>query len=166
MLKRSTFLGFCALVIAIAVPTPSRAQVVSDEAKAAAKELMIAMRVTEQFDKLMPIIIEAIKPAIVQGRPEVDRDYSQIAKLVLESFVSKRAVFVEAVSLVYARHFTPEELREAADFMRRPIGQKFVEKMPLMAQENMLIGQRIGREAAVEMQQKIIDELRKRGHKI
>ena len=166
MLKRSIFLGFCALVIAVAAPEAGRAQAVSNDAKAAAKELMVVMRAAESFEKLMPTIVEAIKPAIVQGRSEIARDYPQIARLVMESFAGQRDVLLEGISLIYARHFTAEELREVAVFMRRPVGQKFIDKTPLISQESMLIGQRLGQEAAVQMREKIINELRKRGHKI
>jgi hypothetical protein len=166
MLKRSIFLGFFTLVIAVAVPTATRAQAVSDEAKAAARELMVVMRAAETFEKLMPTIVEAIRPAIVQGRPEVARDFPQIAKFVVDSFAGRRDVLLEGISLIYARHFTVDELREVTVFMRRPVGQKFIDKTPLISQESMLIGQRLGQEAAVEMREKIIEELRKRGHKI
>lgn len=160
-----------ALIVAVVVASlfhagPVTAQTPSPELLAAAKELMVVTRASKNIEKLMPTIIEAMKPAIVQGRPEVARDYPAIAKAVVESLAGQRDTLVEAVSLIYARHFTVEELREVTVFLRRSVGQKFIDKMPLISHESMLIGQRIGQEAAAQVREKIVDELRKRSHKI
>lgn len=166
MLKRSSLAGLCAVLVVFATPVAGLAQAVSDDAKAAARELMVAMRAADNFEKMMPTIVEAIKPAIVQGRPEVARDYPAIAKFVMRSVVGQSHAMIEAVSLIYARHFTAEELRQITVFMRGQVGQKFVEKLPLISHESMLIGQRLGQAVALQMREKIVDELRKRGHKI
>jgi hypothetical protein len=46
------------------------------------------------------------------------------------------------------------------------VGQKFLEKMPAIAQESMSAGQKWGQTVAGEMRGRIIEELRKRGHNI
>jgi len=51
-------------------------------------------------------------------------------------------------------------------FYRGPTGQKFVQKLPLITQESMVIGQRFGQAIAAELRSRIVDELRKRGHDI
>ena len=47
-----------------------------------------------------------------------------------------------------------------------PAGQKFVNNQTLIMQESMAIGQQFGQAVAREMQSRLIEELRKRGHKI
>src|SRR5688572_10924321 len=50
------------------------------EAAAAAKELIATMRATDQFKAILPMVVQALKPAIVQGRAQMERDYDAIAK--------------------------------------------------------------------------------------
>jgi hypothetical protein len=73
---------------------------------------------------------------------------------------------VDGIALIYARNFTADELRQLTAFYRGPIGQKFLEKMPQIAQESMAMGQKFGQELAGNLRDRIIEELRKRGHNI
>jgi uncharacterized protein len=41
-----------------------------------------------------------------------------------------------------------------------------VQKLPLITQESMVIGQRFGQSISAEIRARIVDELRKRGHDI
>jgi hypothetical protein len=66
--------------------------------------------------------------------------------------------------VIYARNFTPDEIRDLAVFYRSPMGQKFIDKMPIVAKQSMEVGQAWGRRLAGELQSRIADELRKRGH--
>ena len=63
-------------------------------------------------------------------------------------------------------HELNEELREVMAFYRGPTGQKFVQKLPAITQESMLIGQRFGQSIGGEIRARMIEELRKRGHDI
>jgi hypothetical protein len=73
---------------------------------------------------------------------------------------------IDQVAALYARTFTAEELREVVAFYRGPTGQKFVQRLPLITQESMVIGQRFGQSIGTEIRDRMIDELRKRGHNI
>src|SRR6478609_7895504 len=73
---------------------------------------------------------------------------------------------IEQVAALYARNFTAAELNEVVAFYRGPTGQKFIQKLPLITQESMVIGQRFGQSIAAELRSRIVDELRKRGHDI
>jgi hypothetical protein len=73
---------------------------------------------------------------------------------------------IDKVAALYARVFTANELREITAFYRGPTGQKFVKNQTTIMQESMAIGQEFGQSVAREMQSRIIEELRKRGHKI
>jgi hypothetical protein len=136
------------------------------DAMAAARELITTIQAGDQFKALLPIIVKNLKPAIVQGRPEVDRDYDAIMPLMIDGMGTRVNEIIEEITALYARNFTPEELREVAAFYRGPTGQKFLQKQPVILQDSMAIGQKFGQAVATEMQSRIVEELRKRGHKI
>jgi hypothetical protein len=73
---------------------------------------------------------------------------------------------IDEVIAIYARNFTADELREVTAFYRGPTGQKFLQKQPVILQDSMAVGQKFGQSVATEMQNRIVEELRKRGHKI
>jgi hypothetical protein len=142
------------------------AQTPSPDALAAARELVAAMRTVDQLKTLLPIIMRQLKPAIVQGRPDIERDYDAIMPHLLEQMAARSGELVEPTAAIYARHFTADEIRQVTAFYRTPVGQKFLDKLPAVTQESMAMGQKWGESIAVEMRDKIIEELRKRGHKL
>ena len=124
------------------------------------------MRAVDLFKTIMPAMMQSLKPAIVQNRPQVERDYEVIVPLLLEGMNERLNEVIEQIAAVYARNFTADELREAVAFYRGPTGQKIVQKLPTITQESMAIGQRFGQSIASELRGRMIDELRKRGHNI
>src|SRR5437660_849606 len=56
----------------------------SPEAMTAARELIVTMRAAEYFKTIMPALMRNLKPAIVQNRPQVERDYDALVPLLLE----------------------------------------------------------------------------------
>src|SRR5271154_5362358 len=79
-----------------AAPSPA------PEALAAAKELVQTMRLTKQYEAILPAIITALKPSIVQGRPEVDRQYDALVPIILEGFRSRLSEMSDAITVIYA----------------------------------------------------------------
>jgi uncharacterized protein len=145
---------------------PARAQAPSPEAMAAAHDLIVTMRAADYFKAIMPAIMQNMKPAIVQNRPEVERDYDAVMPLLLEGMNARVNEIIDQIAAIYARNFTAEELREVTAFYRGPTGQKFVQKLPAITQESMVVGQRFGQAIGGEIRARMIDELRKRGHNI
>ncbi len=155
-------LAVCLLFAAL----PARAQAPSPEAMAAAHDLIVTMRAADYFKAIMPAIMQSMKPAIVQNRPEVERDYDAVMPLLLEGMNARVNEIIDQIAAIYARNFTAEELREVTAFYRGPTGQKFVQKLPAITQESMVVGQRFGQAVGGEIRARMIDELRKRGHNI
>jgi hypothetical protein len=155
-------LAVCLLFAAL----PARAQAPSPEAMAAAHDLIVTMRAADYFKAIMPAIMQSMKPAIVQNRPEVERDYDAVMPLLLEGMNARVNEIIDQIAAIYARNFTAEELREVTAFYRGPTGQKFVQKLPAITQESMVVGQRFGQAIGGEIRARMIDELRKRGHNI
>ena len=154
------------LTLGLSAAGPAIAQTPPPDAMAAARELVVTMRTADQFKALMPIIVRNLKPAIVQNRPEVERDYDAIMPLMLEAMNARVTGLIDEITALYARSFTVAELNDITAFYRSPTGQKFLEKLPAITQDSMAIGQKFGQSIAAELQGRIVEELRKRGHKI
>ena len=154
---RSWMRAVCVTICLVAAG-PASAQSPSPDTLAAARELIVTMRAADYF--------KTILPAIVQNRPQVERDYDAIMPLMLDSMNARVSEIIDQVAALYARNFTAAELNEVVAFYRGPTGQKFIQKLPLITQESMVIGQRFGQSIAAELRSRIVDELRKRGHDI
>ena len=164
-IERSWMRAVCVTICLLAAG-PAAAQSPSPDTLAAARELIVTMRAADYFKTIMPAIVQQLKPAIVQNRPQVERDYDAIMPLMLESMNARVSEIIDQVAALYARNFTAAELNEVVAFYRGPTGQKFIQKLPLITQESMVIGQRFGQSIAAELRSRIVDELRKRGHDI
>ena len=155
-----------AAVALLAFGRPAATQTAAPDATAAANELVEAMRATDQLKVLMPMLMQQLKPAITQGRPEVERDYDAMVPQMLAAADARMGEFTGAIAVIYASHFTVDELRQLTAFYRGPVGQKFLQIMPRIMQDSMTIGQKFGESIALDTRNRMIEELRKRGHKI
>jgi hypothetical protein len=175
MSGRSIFAGFITVLFAwtlgagaglaqqSASPPPAAAPA-DPAALTTARELITTMRATEQVKMMLPTIMQALRPAIAQGRPQVERDLDTIVPVLLDGMSNRIGELVDQMATVYVRNFSIDEMRELTAFYRSSIGQKLLEKLPTVMQESMTIGQAFGQRVAGEMQSRLIEELRKKGH--
>jgi hypothetical protein len=162
---RTVFRSLAAcLVITLVSVGPAPAQ--SPDAIAAAKDLMVVMHSADNFKAIMPQLMAALKPAIVQGRADVEKDYDALVPALLGAMTSRLDEMIDKIAGIYARKFSAAELKEVATFYRGPTGQKFVQQLPGIMQESMVIGQQFGQQLAGDLQKRMIEELRKKGHNI
>jgi hypothetical protein len=167
MSRRFILAGFIALCLIGSGPAAGQTPATpAEDALAAARELVLTMRLTDQIKLILPSIAQAMKPAIVQGRPQVEKDFDALLPALLDSMMASAHGVTEAAALIYARNFTAEEMREMTAFYRTPVGQKLLLKMPSVTQETIAAGQAWGRRIGAEVQSRMIEELRKRGHDI
>lgn len=161
-------IGLLLAVLLVSMPG-ARAQSApspSPEALAAARELVASMHFTDQFKEMIPTIIKTFKPAIVQGRGDVERDFDAITPILVKGFGSRLDELLDAVAIIYASNFSAEDLRGLRAFYSTPLGQRFLQKAAPIGQQAMLAGQRFGQSVAADLKQRIIEELRKKGHNI
>jgi hypothetical protein len=76
---------------------PAWAETPASDAEAAARELVTTMKLDEQFKALMPMILKTMKPAIVQNRADVERDFDTLAPKLLEGFQARMSELSDAV---------------------------------------------------------------------
>jgi len=131
---------------------------------AAARELVLVMKATDQFKALLPTIMQALKPAFVQGRPEMEKDFDAILPAVNEVAARRVNELAEALAVIYASNFSVAEIHDITAFYRSPTGQKFLAQQPIIARESLLAGQKWAQALSTELREAIADQLRKRGH--
>jgi hypothetical protein len=135
----------------------------SPEALAAAKELVETMHLNDQYNAIMPTIVKNLKSVIVQGRADVERQYDALAPAMVDAFRQRVSEMSEAAALIYAKNFSVDDIHTFNEFYKTPAGQRFLAKMPAVSAESLATGQKLGRSIGKEVQERMIEELRKKG---
>ncbi|HEX3502451.1 MAG TPA: DUF2059 domain-containing protein [Xanthobacteraceae bacterium] len=134
---------------------PQSASTPSPEALAAAHELMAVMKPADQFKAILPVLIQNLKQAVVQGRPEMEKQYDAMMPVFNESAQKRVNELIDTIAVIYASNFTADELRDVIAFYRTPTGQKFLARQPTIAQQSMAAGQELGRAVMGDVQQQM-----------
>ena len=142
------------------------AQTPSSDAMTAARSLVTTMKLADQYKALLPAILLGLKPALTQDRPEIERDYETMMPMVADAFEPYYTSMVDGIAAIYATNFTAAELRDIEAFYRQPTGQKMLEKMPVISQQALAVGQEVGRKAADDLKARLTEALRQKGHKL
>jgi hypothetical protein len=158
-----------AALIALSLICPGRAAAQTEpdpDTLAAAKELITTMRISDQLTLMLPTIMQTIRPLVIQGRQDIERDFDALSPVVVEALNARLSQLLGQIAGIYARNFTGSELRQLVAFYRTPAGQKFLDKAPVLTQETATVTQNVGRTLAGEAHVRMIEELRKGGHKL
>jgi uncharacterized protein len=161
-----TIAGMLTLIMLVAGAATAQ-QTPQAEEMAAARELVITMRVSDQFKAIMPTLMKSISSAMLVGRsPEFVRDFEAASAKLMDAVQERSGQLNEILATVYASNFNAQELKDMTAFYRTPTGQKVLERMPEVMQQSMQAGQVWGNQIAVEIQRRLIEEMRKKGHNI
>jgi hypothetical protein len=91
----------CAALIALTLICSGRADAQSAadaDTIAAAKELVTAMRLTDRFTPLMTAMVQAVKPAVLAGRPEMERNLDAVMAVLIEGMNARIDEFVDQMA--------------------------------------------------------------------
>ena len=142
------------------------AQTPSPEAMSAARKLVVSLKIADQYRALLPQLLLKLRPVVAQDRPEMERDYDAVTAPGSEIYAPFVASMVEQIAVIYAQSFSVDELRQIEAFYAQPAGKKFLEKSEALAQASAQIGQEVSQKAADELKQRLIEALRRKGHKL
>ncbi len=135
-------------------------------AVAKAKELIEITGMSAVADQLLHANMQQLYGILVRLNP--DRG-AAIQKLlnehVVPEFRKRMPEFVVVTSELYARHFTAAELDEIIAFYRTPVGRKAIEKLPVIAQEALAMGQTWGDKMAREVMRELAPKMQEQGLK-
>ena len=153
----------CLLLLSASI---SRAQTPAPDAMAAARSLVTTMKLADQYKALLPAILLGLRPALTQDRPEIEHDYDAMMPTIADAFTPYYSAMIDGIATVYANNFTAAELGEIEAFYRQPIGQKMLERLPVINQQAIAVGQEVSRKAADDLRQRLTEALRQKGHKL
>lgn len=142
------------------------AQTPTPEAMDAARKLVVTTKIADQYRALLPVILLTLKPALVQDRPEIEREYNALTAKIADIYTPFLNTMIDQMATVYASNFTVDELRRMEAFYTEPVGQKLLAKSAAMTQQSVQIGEDVSRKAADELRRRLSEALRQRGNKL
>lgn len=149
MSKRIFISGSTILILAMGVAALAAEEVSREEALA--RELLEVTGGSEMGLQMM----EQMMQSLAAGQPGISREFS-------ERFLEEvdPAELVELLVPVYVKHLTAAEMEATLEFYRSPAGQSILQKMPLVMEESMRLGQQWGMEVAQRVMEKLEREER------
>jgi hypothetical protein len=142
----------------------ARADEPSPATIAKAKELMVVGRVARNVEATLEPIEEDVETIIEAANPGNGRQINDILrKYFLPEFRRRLPESMDAIAVIWARHFTIDEMDKLIAFYRTDLGQKLIALEPQMFQEAEIAGRAFGHSLAREIYEKIRPELRNQG---
>jgi uncharacterized protein len=138
----------------------------SREALSAARSLVTTLKLADRYMALLPAILLRLKPALVQDRPEIERDYDAMTTMIADVYTPFYNAMLDNAATIYASKFTVDEMRQIEAFYSQPVGQKFLQTQPAIVQQSTEAAQDISRKAAEEIRLRLTEALRQKGHKL
>lgn len=165
-MSRATQLAAAAFVAFGLFVGPATAQVAQPDAAQTglARELLVAMKAADNFDAVVPTVMQALKPVVTRGDAKMGKDWDDLSPLMIKEMATAKDGLIDEIAGIYARSFTAAELKQFVDFYKTPAGLKLATQTPVLAQQTMAAGQRFGQQVAGRLAERMKEELRKRGN--
>jgi hypothetical protein len=133
-------------------------------AVAAARELIVVKGGAAMFEPVIPGVIETAKNSLVPNNPNLTRELNDVAAQLRKDYEGKKAELVYEVALIYAAHFTEQELKDLVAFYKSPLGQKMLKEEPLALDQSMKKATDWSQNFSEAVLGRIRSEMTKKGH--
>lgn len=151
------------MALAFAAISPSAAQDNSEEKLQSARNLLKATNAEQQFALVVPLMLRQMRQALPTAGPNQQDAVDQVFAEVEKQFVARSGELIDQIAMLYAGTFSAEEMNTLTEFYKTPVARKFIEATPRLTAEAMQLGNVWGQKIGREAEQKIREELRKRG---
>lgn len=115
----------------------AKAQDVSEDHLAAARQAISTLGVTDRFDDILPGLAERLKAELIQASPNVGDQISTTVDSKALELASRRADLEREAALTYARTFSIDELKAISAFYGSDAGKKLLKDGPIASRELM-----------------------------
>jgi uncharacterized protein len=129
---------------------------------AAALDLLQATHASDNIHAILTSMAPLMAAQMKRERPQLgDPQIALIVQKIREGMLSRQSEVMRIYALIYARHFTEDELHGLSAFYRSNLGQKYVTTVPSLIAEAMPLMTRWAAAIAPEIQQEILQSLPK-----
>jgi uncharacterized protein len=163
-LKRSVLCAFLGCFITAAAHAQAPTPAPTAGAVAAARELIVVKGGAAMFEPVIPGVIETAKNSLVPTNPNLTKELNDVAAQLRRDYEGKKAELVYEVALIYAKHFTDQELKELVAFYKSPLGQKMLKEEPLALDQGLKRAQDWSQDFSEAVLVRIRTEMAKKGH--
>ena len=147
-----------------AAPPAAPPAAVSEEARAAAADLMEASGGATMGTTMLGLMRNQMVTSIQRATSKPAAEVARIVdEVLLPSMTARIGELTGVVADINAAHYTVAEMRELAAFYRSPLGRRVVAETPQIGAAAFAAGQAWGSRVAQEALMKNADELRRRG---
>jgi hypothetical protein len=148
------------------MPAGVRADEPSPAAIAKARELLAASRMDQTMDRILDPMLENMETVIEAANPGCGQQINDILRKYFIPELRKRLPEIaDVTAVIWARHFTIDEMDRLIAFDRSELGQKVIALEPQMFQEGVVAGRIAGEKLARDVYEKIRPELKNQGLK-
>jgi hypothetical protein len=152
--------------ILLATPVGARADEPSPAAIAKAKEMLASGRAVQTMNAMLDPIAENVETIIEAANPGCAQQINDIIrKYFTPEFRKRLPEVVDGLAIIWACHFTIDEMDKLIAFNRTDLGQKLIALEPQIFQESVIAGRVFGQNLAREVYEKIRPELKNQGLK-
>ncbi|MBF0589053.1 MAG: DUF2059 domain-containing protein [Magnetococcales bacterium] len=143
-----------ALIMAVPVASPLSATETNPSSESIpSPEAIEMMRLSKGIETIKMAVGMTLKQRTAAMVRALKKDYPDITKEqinailqnlrtnVMRGLNENEAMLTRQFSLLYDRHFTPDELRQINAFYQTPVGRKSLKKIPMLMQEGMVVSQ-------------------------
>ena len=117
-------------------------------------------RMAQMLDQIMPGLIKLVQ----QANPGKEKEVSEVmTQYIVPKMKQNLPEALREGAVVYANHFSEDELNQLIAFYQSPIGRKLVQEQPAIAQEMGRFGAAWAQKTALEAIREYADEFKKRG---
>jgi hypothetical protein len=162
-LKSFSHWALVATLVCFAAAT-GQAQAPTAGAVASARELIAVKGGGAMFEPVIPGVVESTKNSLLPTNPNLSRDLNEVSLQLRKEYESKKAELLYEVAIVYAKHFTEQELKDLVAFYKSPLGQKMLKQEPLALDESFKRAQEWSIEFSESVMGRFRTEMKKRGH--
>ena len=152
--------------IALAAALAFSATAACASTKDLARELLEAIRLTQQIERTMAVVADRTAEFMRQSRPQMAAaEAAAYGQIYAAELKARSGDLVDEIANLYAKEYSEDDLRQIIAFYKSPIGQKYLDTQPKLTASGASLGKAWEDTNEEAVLKAVAGEMRKRGFK-